>query len=301
MYALLRLFPAWRESGWTPITQSDYASLWQRFGGSVMTHPEIVRRLSDIAGIPVRYLGRSHQNSLVGGLACWGGYLALSKEGLKRAGKKRMLDLGNAEFIFPFASDASIQLRFAGSYIASLHQHNIPNLRPQKETLAMVRREEDYSKKFLYNQRRELRLFLEDGGRSEPIENFSGDTLAGIYRDLFERRWGFDVPGKTRLSEVFRAMRPFMMGSVLLHQDRAIAFQLIYHVHSPQWLSVEYINGGVDPDYRNYSPGSILSYLNIQAARKMADETNKTLRYSFGRADREYKMRWCNPQTVYRT
>ncbi len=42
----------WRERGWTPIDAADYADAWANFGGSVATHPEVVARLADLAGMP---------------------------------------------------------------------------------------------------------------------------------------------------------------------------------------------------------------------------------------------------------
>ena len=65
-----------------------------------------------------------------------------------------------------------------------------------------------------------------------------------------------------------------------------------------EWISVEYINGGVDPETREFSPGSVLSFLNTQSAWEQARALDKPLRFSFGRADREYKDRWCNPVPV---
>ncbi|EPI5223479.1 antimicrobial resistance protein Mig-14, partial [Pseudomonas aeruginosa] len=50
---------------------------------------------------------------------------------------------------------------------------------------------------------------------------------------------------------------------------------------------------------REFSPGSVLSYLNTQAAWEDARALGKPLRYSFGRADREYKDRWCHPSPVF--
>lgn len=159
----------------------------------------------------------------------------------------------------------------------------------------MVRPWSDYGKKFLYNQRRELRLFQDNGGQIRDIGEFSAEELADIYAELFRRRWGFAVSARASLPQVFGLLRPYMRGFLLWHQGKAIAFQLLYEVESPGWLSVEYINGGMDPEYRAQSPGSILSFLNIQAARARADGLGKTLRYSFGKADADYKLRWCHP------
>ncbi|MFB1010018.1 MAG: GNAT family N-acetyltransferase, partial [Thiopseudomonas sp.] len=43
----------------------------------------------------------------------------------------------------------------------------------------------------------------------------------------------------------------------------------------------------------------VLTWLNTQAEWESARAQNKVLRYSFGRADREYKDRWCNRVPVF--
>jgi CelD/BcsL family acetyltransferase involved in cellulose biosynthesis len=70
-------------------------------------------------------------------------------------------------------------------------------------------------------------------------------------------------------------------------------------VASPRWISIEYVNGGVDPEVRDFSPGSALSFLNIEAAWQEARSAEKELRYSFGRGEIGYKERWCRPVAVY--
>ena len=52
---MLSYLRAWREHGWTPIDAAAYADAWQRFGGSVATHPQVVERLAGLARLPVRY------------------------------------------------------------------------------------------------------------------------------------------------------------------------------------------------------------------------------------------------------
>jgi len=54
---MLSLFRCLRESGWKAITADEYKSAWMRFGGSVITHPDVVEKLSCLAGIAPRYLG----------------------------------------------------------------------------------------------------------------------------------------------------------------------------------------------------------------------------------------------------
>lgn len=296
MIGLLRY---WRERGWAPITPTEYASLWQAHGGSVITHPQVVERLAGLAGIPVRYLGWHSHGELVAAVPCWGRYLALSKEGLKKHHRKGLFDLGNAEVILPAAAGAGAILRQRASYLGEPNADGFVGLDLQPQALMLAREPEALSKKFRYNQRRELRLLEESGGMLKPVLEHAPDELTRIYADLFQRRWQFPVPAAAHLPEVLKLMHPFMTGQVAYLGDAPIAIQILYRVESPKWVSIEYINGGVDPQQRDFSPGSVLSFVNTQAAWAEARALGKTLRYSFGRADREYKERWCHKRAVY--
>ncbi|MDF0733878.1 antimicrobial resistance protein Mig-14 [Pseudomonas entomophila] len=296
---MLNYLQAWRERGWAVIDAETYAAAWQRFGGSVATHPLVVAQLADLAQIPVRYLGCYKGDELKAAIPTWGRHLALAKDVLKRQGKKALFDLGNAEIILPAAAEAGAPLRHAGRYLSELNHGRFVGLKAQAEQLAMARPHEDLSKKFRYNQRRELRLLEEAGGVVRPIGEFSAAEIAALYCDLFQRRWGFPATGAARMAEVVERLRELLIGSVLFMGDAPIAIQLVYRVEAPEWISVEYINGGVDPETKAFSPGSVLSFLNTQAAWEDARARNKPLRFSFGRADREYKDRWCNPVPVY--
>ncbi|WP_145189854.1 antimicrobial resistance protein Mig-14 [Pseudomonas sp. URMO17WK12:I11] len=296
---MLNHFQAFRERGWQAIDAPTYAAAWARFGGSVATHPLVVEQLAELAQIPVRYLGWYRAGELQAAIPTWGRHLALSKEVLKRAGKKALFDLGNAEIILPAAADAGAPLRHAARYLSQLNQGRFDGLKAQQEQLAMARAPEELSKKFRYNQRRELRLLEEAGGVVRPISDFTAPQIAAMYCDLFARRWGFPATGAERMADVLARLQSLLIGSVLLLDDKAIAIQLVYRVEAPEWVSVEYINGGVDPETKAFSPGSVLSFLNTQAAWEDARARNKPLRFSFGRADREYKDRWCNPVPVF--
>ncbi|MEX3775170.1 antimicrobial resistance protein Mig-14 [Pseudomonas sp. MYb118] len=296
---MLNRFQGWRERGWAVIDAPTYADTWQRYGGSVATHPMVVERLAQLANIPVRYLAWAPNGDVQAAIATWGRDLALSKDVLKRHGKKGLFDLGNAEIILPAAADSQVPLRHRARYLSALNEGRFSGIKLQAEQLAMARTPEELSKKFRYNQRRELRLLEEAGGVVRPVGEFSSAELAAIYCDLFQRRWGFPATGAERMAEVIELLRDLLIGSVIFLKDAPIAIQLVYRVEAPQWISVEYINGGVDPETREFSPGSVLSFLNTQSAWEHARALDKPLRFSFGRADREYKDRWCNPVPVF--
>ncbi|MDR3299021.1 MAG: antimicrobial resistance protein Mig-14 [Candidatus Accumulibacter sp.] len=288
-----------RERGWAEITAAEYAKVWQRFGGSVATFPPVVERLAELAEIPVRYLGWRQAEDWIAAIPVWGRHLALSKAALKASGKKGLYDLGNAEIILPVAAGAQVPLRHTARYLSARHEADFLGLKQQREQLALAKAPEELSSKFRYNQRRELRLLREAGGSVRPVGDFPPADLATIYSELFERRWGFPATGAARMAEVFTRLREWMSGALIFMDGAPIAMQVLYRVEAPQWISVEYINGGVDPQTRAFSPGSVLSFLNLQAAWEDARAREKPLRYSFGRVDRDYKSRWCRAVPVF--
>ena len=299
---MLNRFRFFRERGWTEIAAADYAGLWQRYGGSVATHPAFVERLSGLAEIPVRYLGWRRDDAFVAAIPAWGRHLALSKAALKARGKKAIFDLGDAEVILPVAAGGEkIPLRHAGRYLAARHQADFIGLKRQKEELARLKTPEAFSSKFRYNQRRQLRRFLDAGGGVRPVSGFPPSELAAIYVDLFRRRWEFPAPGAATMTEVFTLLHDWMRGSVLMLRGDPVAVQVLYRVESAQWVSVEYINGGIDPRAQDLSPGSVLIFVNVEAAQKDAAAQGKALRYSFGRTGRDYKNLWCAPEPVFET
>jgi len=86
---MLNRFQGWRERGWSVVDAPVYSNAWQRFGGSVATHPQVIERLAGLADIPVRYLAWEQGGELQACIATWGRDLALSKDVLKQRGKKR--------------------------------------------------------------------------------------------------------------------------------------------------------------------------------------------------------------------
>lgn len=296
---MLNRIRAYRERGWTAIAPEAYRDAWQCWGGSVATHPDVVHGLSHLADIRVEYLGWFAEGQLQAAIPVWGRHIALSRAVLKREGKRGVFDLGNAEVILPQSVHGRIALRHCVRYLSALHAGRIAGLSRQKEGLAMARAPEEYGSKFRYNQRREERLLEDSGGRIQPISDLSPREIAAMYRGLFEKRWGFAVPGKDCLEQVFVLLRPLMTGSFITVQGQPAAIQILYRAESPEWVSVEYINGGVDPAWNALSPGSVLSFVNTRNEWAHARALRKQLRYSFGRVDRGYKARWCHSVPAY--
>jgi hypothetical protein len=99
-----------------------------------------------------------------------------------------------------------------------------------------------------------LRLLEEAGGSVRSMLDFSPREQAAMYVDLFERRWGFAARGAAPERSIRAAARIHDRCSCCLRNDQPIAIQILYRVEAPQWISLEYINGGVDPQAQRVQP-----------------------------------------------
>ena len=296
----------WRERNWQEVDADVYAEAYQRFGGSVATHPDVITALSELTGVSTRYLAVYENDEVFGCIPVWGKYLAGSKAALKKAGKGKMVDMGNAEVILPLSPDWEEEIPFSSDFISDLHSSQITNLKASKsESISLARSyqsgENGFSKKFKYNRRRELRLLEEAGGEVVDLAELSTEDFAHHYLRLFRLRWGFDIKGGEHLATYLSKIKERMHGSFIRMNNEVIAIQLVLLAESPKWISVEYINGGVDTEYNSFSPGSVLSYVNTSSIEALADSKNKSLRFSFGKSDQEYKDRWCRRSPVFCT
>lgn len=287
---------------WQETDKDTYIQACKQYGNSFLTHPVVISAMCSMLNISEVYSACYSEDKLAGSIANWGPYLAGDKRYLKKLNLRREIDTGNAEVILPVSNQTHIPLPVKGQFISELNHKSITNLKPQKETLSLARSIQSggFSRKFRYNRRREVKLFKEAGGEIRQLEKLDEDQIAKIYIDLFQKRWGKKPKGEHRLAEFLAYIRPLIKGHYLTIDEQAIAVQLIYISEGEKVISAEYINGGVDLAYSQYSPGSILSFLNIQMAESIAQEKQLPLRFSFGITDKEYKNNWCDPHPVFR-
>lgn len=290
---------------WPETDANTYTRAWEQWGGSVILHPRIIAILSDIAGVRPVYRACYQQGKLVAVVPTWGDYLAGDRKYLESIGKKNQLDTGDNEYCFPLDPQARVRLPFRARFLPAAQAAQISNAREESAfEVALARShvegENKLARKFKYNQKRALRLFEEAGGEVCAIKDLSSDEIARAYMELFELRWGFETPGKKYLPVVVERLREYLTGSALRLQGRLIAIQLVLMVETPHGISAAYINGGYDPACKEHSPGSILCYLNTEAAEQFALARQKPLRYHFGKMDAEYKKMWCYTEKSYR-
>jgi len=297
----MHLLDWWYQKGWEPINKEMYASAYANWGGSLATHPDFIEKMSDLVSIMPRHFGYFDNKHLVAAVATWGHFIAGDKRALKKHRRYHDVDLGNMEIILPIAPNAKVPLGFKMEGLSALHANQIHHLKPSPTTFSFLKDlHHDVTRKFLYNRKRELRLLHDNGITLTPLSNFSPDEIGNHYRTLFEKRWGKPPRAAHNINKQLSALKDYLVGFMLHKADKAIAVQLLFCTETNHHISIEYINGGVDPDYSHLSPGSVLTFANAEWATQFASQKNKSLRYSFGLSDQEYKKMWCNPSSVYR-
>jgi hypothetical protein len=85
-------------------------------------------------------------------------------------------------------------------------------------------------------------------------------------------------------------------GYVLLFGDRPAAIDICYKHETPRWIFVNAVQGGYDPEFSDYSPGSILFFHNLEHFEEEALASNKTLRYCLGWSEIAFKD-WLGVET----
>ena len=144
------------------------------------------------------------------------------------------------------------------------------------------------------------RNFEKAAGEVKLVTDLSPAELAEEYCTLFASRWNKLPMASDNLENIFTTLRPFITGNRMLVNGESIAVQILYAARSRQFLSVEYINGGMHSGYEEFNPGTLLNYYNVAMIEKEADAAGLSMHYSFGRFDAEYKRRWCDAVTAYK-
>jgi hypothetical protein len=290
-------------TSWRTISTEEYHDAFARFGGSFAVHPRVVALVASLAKRPVRYAGLRYQDELVAAVPLWGRYVVASRRALGAYGKSRLIDLGDSEVLLPIAENARVNAPFKIRRLSALNADTITNIKLEpNHTLTLAKGlqtgEHRISAESKSKRRREMRRFEEIGGRWQLIDELSAGEIATTYTRLFEKRFGFYPRGNNLLPVVLRELKDMLCGYILLVGERPVAVHLNYRHETPRFLFVNGVSQANDPEFFDYSPGSILMFRNLELLEEEAIIKNKPLRFSFG-WNAEYKALWCYESPAY--
>jgi hypothetical protein len=292
-------------SSWETISAEDYRCAFERFGGSFAVHPRVVAIVESLAKRPVRYVGLAQNAELVAGVPLWGKRIVATKLALTFYRKSHVIDVGDAEIILPVSEGVRINMPFMAHMISDLHAHNISNVELEIDSALTLTKglrsgEHRQSSASFKKRGRAARHFLTRGGRFRPVDELSANEVAAIYTGLYAKRWGGSPQGKELLPIVLQEIKELLCGDVLYFNDRPVAIELLYRHETARWLLANNVQRGFDPEFRDYSVGSISLFHNIGKLEEEARIKDKTLRYTLGWNDAPYKARWAYATPAYR-
>jgi len=290
--------------GWVEADSSDYRLAYQTLGGNFSTHPDALEFQHRHADLQPRYFVSRHPDNHIQGAICfWRDKIVANSLPTRSMLKESGIPVPSDELLLPI--ECQLMLPAYLKTLSALHAQQVINSSVKMNSgreicLAKGMGEGGFSRKAKYSRKRELNKFLEAGGEVRPHCDFNSKELIDIYFELYHMRRG-KYPLNRELNVLFvEGLRNNIFGNILFFKGTPCAFQLIVMAESPNWITFDYINIGVDQQFSEYSPGSILSWINISEAWDLCQKKGKVMRYSFGNPSSSYKDQWCYRESLRR-
>ena len=276
--------------GWSPSDASVYRKTYEKHGGSINMHPDVIDFVISRTERTVKYYHLKKKGTVI---AC---YPVIDG-----------LNIGvRAWSQFPFSYD-DVLLPFDKNHraffpekcnrLSPLLKNNLINANykiARKGNVCYVK--DTFSSKTEKNRRNEFNKFTNAGGTCIDQSCFSAGELAEMYVKLFNARFGETVRchDEDVLKDTIESLRHLIFGNILLMNGNPCAMDLIFCAESANSVYFDVPNGGVDPLYSHFSPGSLVMWKNIQLARAHCERINKQMIFSIGayRKKWAYKTRW---------
>jgi len=278
--------------GWEPCSYDIYAETYQKFGGSINMHPDIIaffmkKGLRNISFWHYPHHGETSaayfviDNNQIG-LNVW-----------------REYPVSFDEVLFPASSENKLWLPDRTNRLSSRHREGIHNATYFHRTKGKICRIKDsFSDKTIKKRNGELRKFMAQGGSCYRLSDLSPKEIASLYVRLFKLRFADSVRcyDEAKIAELLSVVPHLIFGNVLFYADTPCAIDLVFSANSNSMVYFDVPNGGVDPRYSAFSPGSMLMWANISDARALCFNENKEMIFSIGLYEKEweYKLRWAS-------
>jgi len=278
--------------GWKKSDASTYEYCFNRFGGSVNMHPEVIRFFSTYNNQTVTYFHKEKNGEYIAAYALLNG----NRIGVEQW---KNFPLSYDEVMIPAAKDAIMLFPEKVNKLSHFNKGNFRNVNfriARKNKICFVKN--NFSAKTEKNRRNEYNRFLKAGGRCCDLNQFSPEELADYYIFLFKSRFAdrLECYSRDSLITLIRAMKGMIVGHILFIEDEPCAMDLLFMAESDHIIYFDVPNGGVNMKYTHLSPGSLVMWKNICAARKYCELTGKEMRLSIGSVGKDwsYKLRWAD-------
>ncbi|PLR35559.1 hypothetical protein CYR32_10215 [Chimaeribacter coloradensis] len=285
--------------GWVGSDPQTYRTCFYNYGGSINVHPDVFEFITAQTGQKVSYYHQEKQGEVIAA------YALIDNHTL---GVKNWYDypLSYDEVLLPIAPGCKVLFPENSNKLSCLNRDNIVNANfslGRKKRVCIAKG--DYSSKTEKNRRNEYNRFIRAGGHYYDLNQFSPEQLADYYIQLFESRFEGTVHcfSRSHLIDILTHLNGLIFGHILFVNEEPCAIDLIFMAETKDQVYFDIPNGGVNRKFSHLSPGSILMWMNINAARKYCEISGKTMRLCIGALDENwnYKLRWANAHATGRT
>ncbi|MFH5069598.1 Mig-14 family protein [Enterobacter cloacae complex sp. 2024EL-00215] len=281
-------------SGWKPCSYDVYAETYNKFGGSINMHPQIVE-----------FFMKKGQREFSFWQYCSDGEVSAAYFTVdnKEVGLNvwREYPVSFDEVMLPVSTEQKIWLPDKTNRLSARHRGNIRNstfFYRSKRRICRVKT--SFSGKTIKKRNGELRKFLGMGGKCYRLSDMSPREIACLYVRLFKLRFADTVRcyDENKIEELLSSVPHLIFGNVLFYADTPCAIDLVLSASSNNMVYLDVPNGGVDPRYSAFSPGSMLMWANISDALKLCTTQEKEMMFSIGLYEKEwdYKLRWADTE-----
>ncbi|MGY5956423.1 GNAT family N-acetyltransferase [Kosakonia sp. BK9b] len=279
--------------GWSPCDFERYAAAYYQFGGSVNMHPDLVQFFLKKGCMKFTFWHYCQRGETTAAYFTADG---------KHVGLNVWRDypISYDEVMMPVAAEQKIWFPERTNRLSAANRRNIINaafIYRNKRQICRIK--DHFSVKTTRKRNSELKKFLAAGGTCYPLAELSSAEIARLYVYLFKRRFADTVRcyDRMKITELLSAVRHMIFGNVLFFDGMPCAIDLVLAAPSQRMIYFDVPNGGLDPQFAQHSPGSLLMWANITDARKLCHAQNKHMAFAIGLYDKnwEYKLRWSEP------
>jgi hypothetical protein len=277
------------------ISAEEYAQYYDLWGGSFILHPRVLQFFHESFGIRTDFRGYFKKGECIAAIPTWGPYVAGERYALRAHRLVDRVDFGFPLLYMPIAPERKCTVLYRARFLVERQRPQLAGAFFLKnKCLSLLKQIPDALTAGKYEFRMKERKFAKFGGTLRDVQELSVEEIVGLYDRLFRERWGRKPHAIKSLPETLTRLRPFLYGKALFLPDKPVAIQINFRAETQRTICVDYINGGVDKVFKGISPGSLLSYINGRLACEEAAQKGKTLLYSYGKSDADYKDQWCD-------
>ncbi len=282
--------------GWRKSTLEIYSTVYKKYGGSVNLHPDVIefsmRKKKEI----VEFWHYENDGDIVAA------YFKVNNRDIG-CNLWREYPLSYDEVKIPMKESKRIWLPERCNRLSPNNANNIINsLNQYSEKKRICYAKSFFSKKTKKKRLGERKKFIDNGGEICELSNLTYDELAEIYVSLFKMRFGDKLQcyNKNKIVEMVSELNHLIYGTVLFYNREPCAIDLVWRAESDKAIYYDVPNGGLNPKYLHFSPGSIVMWENINNAKIECSIKSKEMLFSIGLYDSnwDYKLRWAEPKRL---